>query len=58
MGSMDRDRDSCEMFVRMCKGITAHARLKKEAYQVRNTKSIASQNRFFAEKGITLICTM
>ena len=35
------DRESCEVQVRMRKGITAHARLKKEAYQPRKQKSIA-----------------
>ena len=36
---------------RMRKGITAHARLKKEAYQPRNTKIHSSRRiAFFAEK--------
>ena len=37
--------------VRMRKGITAHARLKKGAYHPRNTKTIAlAGTGFFAEK--------
>ena len=37
--------------VLLCKGITAHARPKKEAYQPRNTKIHSSRRiAFFAEK--------
>ena len=46
--------------VRMHKGITAHARLKKGAYHPRNTKIHSSRrNAFFLrKKGITLIYAM
>ena len=59
MESMDHDRDSCEVYVCMRKGITMHACPKKEAYQAQNTK-IRSSHRvaFFEEKGIMLICAM
>ena len=45
--------------VRIRKGVTAHARLKRGAYQPRNTNIHSSRKMAFsAGKAITLICAM
>ena len=43
----------------MCKGITAHAHLKKKAYQPQNTKIHSPRTiAFLQKKGITLMTIM
>ena len=50
MESVDRDGDSCEVYICMRKGITTHSRLRKEVYQVQDTKSAALTGSLFLRK--------